>query len=144
MPRSSSADLAPKAIRSLDDNEYRQLPGSKNYGIFAMNGWGWKNEGLLLPQVGGWGTEHFAHYKLYDSIAVPNFGFAIDRDPINAEMTAMKQVEEQYGWPLWSGLVSDVDEGARILEEKLKEAGFDKIRAEYKAQFLAYLKEIGR
>jgi putative aldouronate transport system substrate-binding protein len=126
------------------ENQYRQLPGSKNYGIFAMNGWGWKNEGLLLPQIGGWGAEHFAYYKLFDSIAVPNFGFAVDRDSINAEMTALKQVEEQYGWPLWSGLVDDVDEGSQILQQKLKEAGYEKVRAEIQKQFRAYLKEIGR
>ncbi len=109
-----------------------------------MNGWGWKNEGLLLPQIGGWGPENFAYYKLFDSIAVPNFGFAVDRDSINAEMTALKQVEEQYGWPLWSGLVENVDEGSNILQQNLKEAGYEKVRAEIQKQFRAYLKEIGR
>ena len=99
---------------------------------------------LLLPQIGGWGAEHFAYYKLFDSIAVPNFGFAVDRDSINAEMTALKQVEEQYGWPLWSGLVDDVDEGSQILQRKLKEAGYDKVVTEIQKQFRAYLKEIGR
>ena len=126
------------------NNEYKQLPDSKGYGIFGMNGWGWKNSNLLLKQIGGWGAEHGAYYYYYDTIAVPNFGFAVNQDSIKAELTAVVQVVEQYGYPLWSGLIGDTRKGQATFEKKLNEAGFEKVRAEIQKQFLGYLDEIGR
>lgn len=126
------------------NNEYKQLPGSKGYGIFGMNGWAWKNSDLLLKQIGGWGPESDAYIAHYDSIAVPNFGFAVNQDSIKAEMTGLVQVVQQYGWPLWSGLVEDYKKGQETFEQKLKESGFEKVRGEIQKQFLAYLEEIGR
>lgn len=127
-----------------ENNEYEQLPASKGFGLFGMNAWNWKNENLLLRQKGGWGEEHYQYYQKYAEIAVPNYGFAINRDPINAEMTAVKQVEEQYAYPLWDGLVDDIDEAQRLLEEKLADAGIDRVVSEYRSQFDDYLDEIGR
>jgi putative aldouronate transport system substrate-binding protein len=59
-------------------------------------------------------------------------------------LTACLQVEQQYGWPLWSGLVANLDEGQATFEQKLRDAGFDKVRAEIKKQFLAYMTQLGK
>jgi putative aldouronate transport system substrate-binding protein len=90
-----------------------------------------------------WGPEHDAYYKTFNSIIVPNNGFSFDTNPVKAEWTACVQVEQQYGWPLWSGLVANIDEGERTFEQQLQAAGFDKVRAEIKKQWLAYMAEMG-
>jgi putative aldouronate transport system substrate-binding protein len=125
-------------------NQYVQLPGAKNYAIFGMAAWAWKNQNLLLADGSVWGPQHDAYYKTFTGISVPNNGFAFNTDPVKAEMTASLQVEQQYGWPLWSGLVANIDEGQRTFEQQLKAAGFDKVRAEIQSQFQAYLKEMGQ
>jgi putative aldouronate transport system substrate-binding protein len=125
-------------------NEYVQLPGAKGYAIYGMAGWAFKNENLLLADGSVWGPEHDGYYKLYNSIKVQNFDFSLNRDAINAELTACLQVEQQYGWPLWSGLVANPDEGQATFQQKLRDAGFDKVRGEIKKQFLAYMTELGK
>jgi len=125
-------------------NEYVQLPGSKGYPIFGMAGWAWKNQSLMLADGSVWGPQHDAYLKLYASIAVPNNGYAFNQDPVQAQWTACVQVEQQYGWPLWSGLVSNIAAGEKTFEQKLKEAGFDQVRAEVQKQFLAYLSQMGQ
>lgn len=130
--------------RITDDGKYEPIEGSNRFGLFGMNAWGWKNENILLQQQGGWGEEHYEYYQQYAEISVPNFGFAINRDPINAEITAISQIEEQYAYPLWSGLVDDIDAAQETLEEKLEEAGLQKVIDEYRRQFDVYLDEIGR
>jgi putative aldouronate transport system substrate-binding protein len=125
-------------------NEYVQLAGAKGYAIYGMAGWAFKNENLLLADGSVWGPEHDGYYKLYNSIKVQNFDFSLNRDAINAELTACLQVEQQYGWPLWSGLVANPDEGQATFQQKLRDAGFDKVRGEIKKQFLAYMAELGK
>ncbi|TFH03962.1 MAG: extracellular solute-binding protein [Spirochaetales bacterium] len=127
-----------------DQNQYVQLPGAKGYAVFGMAAWAWKNQSLMLADGSVWGTEHDAYLKAFDGIAVANNGFALDVDPIVAELTACIQVEQQYGWPLWSGLVENIAEGQRIFEQRLTEAGFAKGKAEVQKQFLAYLAEVGQ
>jgi putative aldouronate transport system substrate-binding protein len=124
--------------------EYVQLPGAKNFNIFGMAAWAWKNAGLFLADGSVWGHEHDAYLKYFDTIAVPNNGFSFSVDPVQAEWTACYQVEQQYGYPLWSGLVANIDDGERVLEQQLKAAGFDKVRAEIKNQWLEYQKEMGQ
>ncbi len=124
-------------------NEYVQLPGAKNYMLFGMAAWAWKNAGLFLADGSVWGPQHDAYLKYYDTIAVPNTGFALDLTPINAEWTACYQVEQQYGYPLWSGLVANIDDAEKTFEQQLQAAGIEKIRAEIKKQLAAYQKEIG-
>jgi putative aldouronate transport system substrate-binding protein len=125
-------------------NEYVQLPAAKNYMQFGMAAWAWKNASLFLADASVWGKEHDAYLKYYDTIAVPNNGFNLDTVPIDAELTACLQVEQQYGRPLWTGLVADIDAGEKTFEQQLQAAGIEKIRAEIKKQFAAYLKEIGK
>jgi putative aldouronate transport system substrate-binding protein len=127
-----------------EKNQYVQLPGAKNYAIFGMAAWALKNADLFLADGSVWGPQHDAYMKFYPSISVPNNGFAFDQVPVSAEMAALSQVEQQYGWPLWSGLVADINQGELTFEQKLKDAGFDKVRAEIKKQLAAYFKEIGQ
>jgi putative aldouronate transport system substrate-binding protein len=125
-------------------NEYVQLDAAKNYMMFGMAAWAWKNASLFLADGSIWGAQHDAYLKAYDTIAVPNNGFALDLSSINPEVTACVQVEQQYGWPLWCGLVANIDEAEKTFEQQLQAAGIEKVRAEIKKQFVAYLKEIGQ
>jgi putative aldouronate transport system substrate-binding protein len=127
-----------------EKNQYVQLPGAKNYAIFGMAAWAWKNQNLLLADGSVWGPQHDAYYKTFTSLVVPNNGFAFNMDAVKAEMTACLQVEQQYGWPLWSGLVANIDDGERTFEQQLQAAGFDKVRAEIRKQWLAYQAEMGQ
>jgi putative aldouronate transport system substrate-binding protein len=130
-------DIGPKG-------EYVMLPDAKNYMIFGMAGWAFKNAALFLADGSVWGAEHDQYLKDFDKIAVPNIGFSLDVTPINPEFTACVQVEQQYGWPLWSGLVANVDDAEKTFEQQLQAAGIEKVRAEIKKQYAAYLKEIGQ
>jgi putative aldouronate transport system substrate-binding protein len=127
-----------------EKNEYVQLPGAKNFMLFGMAAWAWKNQSLFLADGSIWGAQHDAYLKGYDKIAVPNTGFSLDLSPINAEITACVQVEQQYGWPLWAGLVADYEQGEATFEKQIQAAGIEKVRAEIKKQYAAYLKEIGQ
>jgi len=124
--------------------EYVQLPGSKNFMTFGMAAWAWKNASLFLADGSVWGAQHDAYLKYYDTIAVPNTGFTLNLDPINAEITACIQVEQQYGWPLETGLVANIDDAEKTYEQQLQAAGIEKVRAEIKKQFAAYQQEIGQ
>ncbi|MGA2974162.1 MAG: extracellular solute-binding protein [Spirochaetia bacterium] len=124
--------------------EYVQLPGAKNYMLFGMAAWAWKNQSMFLADGSVWGPQHDAYLKYYDTIAVPNTGFALDTSPINAELTACIQVEQQYGWPLWFGLVPNIDDAEKTFEQQLQAAGIEKVRAEIKKQLAQYQKEIGQ
>ncbi|TXK77838.1 DUF3502 domain-containing protein [Paenibacillus sp. N3.4] len=68
-------------------------------------------------------------------------GFAEDYSSYQAEKAALDQVEKQYMFPLEAGLVADVEGGLKNFMEKAKAAGLDKIQAEYKKQWLQYLKD---
>jgi putative aldouronate transport system substrate-binding protein len=127
-----------------DEEAYKQLPGSSGYGLFGMNAWGWVNSDMLLKQSGGWGDQFKVYNDIYESIAVPNFGFELNSDNIVAELIAVQQVFEQYGLPLFSGLVDDIDAGQALFEKKMQEAGIEKVRAELQRQLFVYLDEIGK
>jgi putative aldouronate transport system substrate-binding protein len=127
-----------------EQGQYAQLPGAKNFVQFGMAAWAWKNQSLFLADGSVWGAKHDAYLKDFDKIAVPNTGFTLDVNPISAELAACIQVEQQYGWPLWFGLVANIDEGEKTFEQQLQAAGIEKVRAEIKKQLAAYQKEIGQ
>lgn len=59
--------------------------------------------------------------------------FTFDQTNIKSEVAAIKNVEDQYADPLILGMV-DVDEGLKALEQKLKQAGIDKVLEEARRQ----------
>lgn len=66
-------------------------------------------------------------------IISPILGFAFDPEPVKAEISAMKNVSEQYATPVYTGM-SDTDSGVREYIAQLKNAGMDKVLAEMQRQ----------
>lgn len=67
------------------------------------------------------------------------FGFSVDPSSVTNEITACKNIVDQYKPQLSSGSVSDVDGTYHAFIEALKGAGMDKILKEYQAQLDEWL-----
>jgi putative aldouronate transport system substrate-binding protein len=105
----------------------------------GMNGWAWRNPEFML-----FDKSYQAVLDMFDEmdkIAKPNIfqGFGEDWTSYQAEKAALLQVEKQYLYPLNDGMVKDVEAGLKLFMEKAKNAGLDKIQAEYTKQWLQYL-----
>ncbi|WP_442953115.1 extracellular solute-binding protein [Paenibacillus sp. Soil750] len=125
------------------DNGYYTMIGDTNSNGFpreAMQGWAWRNPEFMLFDKGYDGVKKI--FTDLDKIATPDkyTGFAEDYTSYQAERAALEQVEKQYLYPLEAGLVADVEGGLKTFMEKAKVAGLDKIQAEYKKQWLEYVK----
>lgn len=66
-------------------------------------------------------------------------GFIFDRTPVEGEMTALLELGKTYGVPLSYGLVDDPMKGYAEYQEKSKQAGREKVRAEVEKQWQAFL-----
>ncbi len=91
---------------------------------------GSKNDSPAVMQM----KEEYASRKVFPALA----GFVLQKDPIAAELAAIKAVCDEYKVPLEMGVVDPV-EGLATLKEKLAEAGAEKVLAEINAQLADYL-----
>jgi len=128
------------------ENGYYKMLGDSNSNGFpreAMNGWAWRNPEFMLFDEGYDGVK--AIFEELDKIQKPDIvtGFAEDFSSYEAERAALEQVEKQYFYPLYGGLVKDVDAGVKTAMEKAKQAGLEKVQSGYKEQWLQYLSEAG-
>lgn len=71
----------------------------------------------------------------------PYLTFAPDISGIQNEVSDITLVMQQYAQPLYAGMVEDVEESMRLLEEKLMEAGIDRVQKEIQRQTDEFLKE---
>lgn len=90
-----------------------------------------------------WDTEDpdkWAKFKEFNQNAKvsPGLGFVFDSEPVKAEVGALANVIRQYQRALETGSV-DVDKILAEYENKLKDAGVDKVVAEKQKQFDAFL-----
>lgn len=126
----------------VEDGKYYKMLGDAQTNGFqreGMNGWAWRNpDFMLFDKSFDIVLDMFAEL---DKIAKPNIfqGFGEDWTPYQAEKAAVLQVEKQYLYPLTDGIVADVEGGLKLFMEKAKQAGLDKIQAEYKKQWVQYL-----
>jgi putative aldouronate transport system substrate-binding protein len=106
--------------------------------------WGWREEKFYRvgptrakatwPVIKEWIT------YIYKNGAEKQFAdFKFDKTPVNAELAAMDSVKTQYLDPLIWGMV-DPDKGYKELMDKMKQAGLDKVKEEFKRQWSDYLK----
>ena len=74
------------------------------------------------------------------SVEVLNkFGSAsLDYTNVQAELAAVNQVVQQYGYPINIGIVDDVDAAIAEYRKQLTAAGIDKLLAEVSAQMEDY------
>lgn len=128
------------------ENGYYKLVGTSTSNGFSregMNGWAWRNPEYMLFDQGFDGVK--AIFDELDKIQKPDLflGFAEDYSSYQAEKAALEQVEKQYLFPLQAGLVEDIDKGLDTFLQKAKQAGLEKIQAEWTKQWNAYVAEKG-
>lgn len=132
---------------SVEDGYYKMIGDAQSNGFAreAMNGWAWRNPEFMLFEKSYDNVKKI--FDELDKVQTPDLflGFAEDYSTYQAERAALEQVEKQYLYPLQAGLVKDVDveEGLAIFMQKAKQAGLEKIQAEYTKQWQAYVQEQG-
>ncbi|MEK0317818.1 extracellular solute-binding protein [Cohnella sp. 56] len=124
------------------ENGYYRMIGDLSTNGFpreAMNGWAWRNPDYMLFTPSYKDVERM--FAELDRIRRPDIysGFAEDDSSYLAEKTALEQVQKLYLYPLLAGLVDDVDAGVQVFMKNAKQAGLEKVQAEYKKQWLTYL-----
>lgn len=110
------------------DGKVAQPPAEDTGFEWNSFGWGWRENQYILPSTNDWPqlTDRLAEYETRQYFH-PLPGFTIDQSEIAAELAAIQQVEQQYGYPLNWGVVDDVDEAEVQLFEKLREAGIERV-----------------
>lgn len=112
---------------------------------YDIASWGFRNEPAMgLKEEGGWeGMD--ALLAEFNSMAKPDIisRINLDFEPVKAELAAVSQVHEQYGKPLLSGLVKDVDEALQNYRDKLKAAGIEKVHQYISAEVGKQMDELG-
>lgn len=91
-------------------------------------GWAWNEKQFVVPSASDWPqlADRLEEYETRQYFN-PLPGFSVDQSDIAAELAAIQQVEQQYGYPLNWGLASDVDEAEATLFDKLREAGIERV-----------------
>lgn len=118
------------------------LPEGVTESGFPVEGfasWAWRTNEFRKEKANGW-DEYQKICDEFKALGNENIfdAFYFDPYPIQAELAAVNNVTAQYGIPLEAGLVDPV-EGLKIYQDKLKEAGCDKILEEVSKQFDTYL-----
>ena len=106
---------------------------------FDIAAWAMRNTPFMRENVNDW-----PGYKEVDTRLAkvgkpdPFDGFVFDVTNIQSENAAVSQVITQYAVPLEAGLAKDNEAAIKTLKQKLKDAGFDKYKAEIDKQLKAF------
>ena len=132
-----------KHYEVTSDGKYTEIPGLKDnpFPPEKAGPFGWRNQDLMLAFENGLPNynklkEDYIKAQKY----IPMLSFTLKTDNIKNELAALKDVSEQYGKSLRIGLMADVEEGMKILTEKQKAAGIEKVKEEILKQYDEYLK----
>jgi putative aldouronate transport system substrate-binding protein len=131
----------------LVDGIYKNL--STDFPYEGFNTWDLRmNEFKLVQETDVVLKELFAKYEVigaknpYPNVNIAG-GFTEDFESYNAERTAVQNVMLQYLAPIQAGLVPDVAAAVEEFLTKVNDAGLEKCREGYKAQWAAYCEEYG-
>lgn len=133
---------------TLTDGIYEAVEGTKFAGQ-AFNTWNLRNgDNMLNSKNDVLLQEEFDKLNAIGSkTKFPNTdiysGFTEIYDDYAAERTAVSNVMRQYLAPLQAGLVDDVDAAVEEFRTKVTDAGLDKCREGFKAQWIAYCDSYG-
>lgn len=127
-------------------NGYYKMVGDSTSNGFpreGMLGWAWRNPSYMLFDEGYDGVKQI--FAELDKVAKPDLftGFAEDYTGYQPERAAIEQVEKQYFYPLYAGLLEDIPGSLSIAMDKAMQAGLEKVQEAYKKQWLAYTAEQG-
>jgi len=112
---------------------------------FSINWWGGRVDKFELRQAWEWEPiwDIWAEYDKIVKKPFPYGRFVLDRPPIEAELSAISEVTNQYGPMIDFGKVDDPEKEVEDYRNKLKAAGFDKVMHEIGNQLAAYKEQIG-
>ncbi|MCL6588913.1 MAG: ABC transporter substrate-binding protein [Firmicutes bacterium] len=91
-----------------------------------------------------WTDDYIKLRSNLKTMLAPNIyaAFAPNTDSIKTEMANLNQILVQYLNPIGLGMVDDIEKAFATLDEKLKAAGIEKVKAELTKQTKAYLSSL--
>lgn len=106
---------------------------------FDIAAWAMRNTPFMRENVNDWPNYKEIDAKL-SKVGKPDpfDGFVFDVSNIQSENAAISQVITQYAVPLEAGLAKDPEAAIVTLKQKMKDAGFDKYKAEIDKQLKAF------
>jgi len=112
---------------------------------FYSDFWGGRVDKFEIPSDTTWdqiGTLYDEYDKI--KIAYPYGQFVFDKTPVESELTAISQVAGELGPAINFGKVTDPEQAVNEFREKLKLAGYDKVKAELQKQLDAYKEKMAK
>ncbi len=106
---------------------------------FYSDFWGGRMDKFEIPSDTTW-DKIGDLYAEYDKIKIPYpYGqFVFDKTAVESELTAISQVAGELGPAINFGKVSDPEQAVQEFRDKLKTAGYDKVKAELQKQLDEY------
>jgi Domain of unknown function (DUF3502). len=104
------------------------------------SGFWFTNKDQHLPSA-SWSDDYLAlKQQIPDMIYKQKFtAFAPDLTNIQSEVANLVLVEQQYAYPLYVGMVDNVDDAMATLKEKYESAGIEKVQKDLQTQTDAYM-----
>jgi putative aldouronate transport system substrate-binding protein len=97
-----------------------------------------------FPPYATWTPAYVQHRKDIVSkgflVPTPFVAFSANTDEVKTEVANCGQTEVQYLQPLWAGISDDIDASFATLDQKLKAAGVERLRATFQTQLDAFMK----
>lgn len=124
---------------SIDANGvYSELDKSEDYPADSLSlCWAVKNgdisQGGADPR-----KEAMIQAETAKMVACPTEGFVFDDSPVAFEVSAVNTVLDEYVKSLQLGLLDDIEGSIATMMDQAREAGFDKVEAEFKSQYEAW------
>jgi len=123
------------------DNKIKVLNGAESgFKPDSACPWGWRTPAMskIMADAPAQYEEILASFNK-SSITNPLLTFVFDGTNFKNELAAMKNVSDQYKDALNLGAMGDPEAGLKVLHEKYKEAGLDKVMEEAQKQVDAFL-----
>lgn len=120
-------------------------PGDKQNAFTMGNAtsWGLKNDACERIQGDAGATQSDVYKSLFDdAITEVASGFVFNDANVKNELAALNETRTRYIYLLELGLVEDVEATLAEFQETCKAAGLEKVDAEFRSQFDAYLKAL--
>jgi len=130
-----------------EDGYYKRL--SENFNYEAFNTWNLRNNDFKLAQESDklLNTMFAKYQELGAKTKFPNINvhgnFTEDYTAYQVERGAVSDVMRQYLAPIQAGFVTDVEAAIQDFLQRVDNAGLEKCREGFKAQWLSYCEEYG-
>jgi putative aldouronate transport system substrate-binding protein len=126
-----------KHYEPVGNDQFKPLPASADFPPSGTDPWGWNSLHERLDSTVAAETQKFTeNWKKTVTVNHPLETFTFDDTKVKNEVAAVSNVMETYGKPLFYGLVDPNDEkhGLKVFNDKLKQAGIEKVVAEMQNQ----------